>query len=181
LELRAIFEHYKVNYPMLVLRNSVLILDRNNRRKLEKLGMDIPNLFMPEEELVKEYVRLNTTQQLDLQQEKAGLEAIYERVWQKAKAVDPTLEKAVDGQKQTQLNSLEGMEAKILRAEKKNFETAINQLKAIRAKLLPGNVPQERVENFIPYYAAMGPAFIDAVKEHCDPFQKDLVILAEED
>ena len=49
----------------------------------------------------------------------------------------------------------------MIRAEKRKFSDEARQLQAIRTALFPNNSLQERVENFLPYYAQFGPAFID--------------------
>lgn len=180
LELKALFDYYKINYPMLVLRSTNGILDANAQRKLEKLGIDIKDLFKDEDTLLKDYVLQNTNNNLQLTKEKEQLTAIFDEVMAKARLVDVTLEKAVEGQRQSVLNSLETLEGKLLRAEKRNFETATSQLKALKGKLFPNGSPQERVDNFLPYYAAKGPAWIAEIKPFCNPFTKQFNVLMEE-
>ncbi len=180
LELRSIFEHYGVNYPMLVLRSIAAILDKNACKKLQKLELNKEDLFEEEEALIKRYVRERTLQSLELVEEKAETERIFNAILEKAKAVDPTLVSSVEGSKQGQIKALEALEGKLLRAEKRNFEVAINQIRALKAKLFPGGTLMERVDNFLPYYAAQGPAFFDDVKAHLDPFEGQFVLLFEE-
>ena len=180
LELSALFDYYKVNYPMLVLRSSLGVLDKNAAKKLEKLAVTPQDLCVEEETLVKEYVRRNSINALDLHLEKEQVAAIFSAVRSKASLVDVTLEKAVDGQQQAALNILDTLEGKILRAEKRNFETATTQLRALKNKLFPGGAPQERYENFIPYYAANGANWLDEIKPYCNPFDKAFGILVEE-
>ncbi len=180
LELRSIFEHYGVNYPMLVLRSIAAILDKNACKKLQKLELSKEDLFVEEEALIKQYVKDRTTQSLELVEEKAETERIFNAIIEKAKAVDPTLAPSVEGAKQGQIKALETLETKILRAEKRNFEVAVNQIRGLKSKLFPGGTLMERVDNFLPFYAAQGPAFIDDLKQHLDPFEGQFVLLFEE-
>lgn len=180
LELRSIFEHYGVNYPMLVLRSIAAILDKNACKKLQKLELNKEDLFVEEEALIKQYVKDRTTQSLELVEEKQETERIFNAILEKAKAVDPTLASSVEGAKQGQIKALETLETKLLRAEKRNFEVAVNQIRGLKAKLFPSGTLMERYDNFLPYYAANGPAFIDDLKQHLDPFEGQFVLLFEE-
>ncbi|MGB0929180.1 MAG: bacillithiol biosynthesis cysteine-adding enzyme BshC [Chitinophagales bacterium] len=40
MQLKGVFDHYDVNYPMLVLRNSVLWIDKGNAKRMEKSGLE---------------------------------------------------------------------------------------------------------------------------------------------
>ncbi|HWY35677.1 MAG TPA: bacillithiol biosynthesis BshC, partial [Nitrosopumilaceae archaeon] len=42
---------------------------------------------------------------------------------------------------------------KLMKAVKNKSETEVNQIKKLKEKLFPGNIPQERVENFSSFYA----------------------------
>ena len=50
------------------------------------------------------------------------------------------------------------LEEKIMRAQKKKHEAAVQQIQKIKEKLFPNGELQERVENFIPYYLKYGGA-----------------------
>lgn len=180
LELKRIFDHYGVNYPMLMLRNIASIMDKTACKKMEKLSLTKEDLFQDEEALIKRYVKENTNQNLELAKEKEEIEKLYDRIQEKAISVDPTLERTVEGQKQGQLNALAGLEAKILRAEKKNFDTAVNQIRSVKGRLFPNGKLMERVDNFIPFYAKYGAAYFDEVKDAFDPFGKKFTLFFEE-
>ncbi|MFK7908803.1 MAG: bacillithiol biosynthesis cysteine-adding enzyme BshC, partial [Chitinophagales bacterium] len=74
MQLQRVFDHYGVNYPMLVLRNSVLCVDKRNAKRMEKSGVDVVNLFRNTEKLVVEYVRENSENQLNVYAEKQKVE-----------------------------------------------------------------------------------------------------------
>lgn len=181
LELRSIFEHYGVNYPMLVLRSIAAILDKNACKRLQKLELQKEDLFEEEEALIKRYVKERTLQSLELVEEKSETERIFNAILDKAKAVDPTLAPSVEGAKQGQIKALEVLETKLLRAEKRNQEVAVNQIRGLKAKLFPNGNLMERVDNFLPYYAAQGTDFFDALKVHLNPFEGQFVLLFEEE
>ena len=67
----------------------------------------------------------------------------------------------------------------MLRAEKKKFEAQLQQLHAVRMKLFPNGNLQERVDNFMPYYAKYGKQFIEMLHEHSPDINQSLIILTE--
>jgi uncharacterized protein YllA (UPF0747 family) len=52
IELKEVFQQAGVSYPMLVLRNSVLLIEENRKKQKKKLGL-VERLFLPEHELMK--------------------------------------------------------------------------------------------------------------------------------
>ena len=57
LELKALFDHYQVPFPVLILRNSFLLIDRQGQEKIDRAGLSRTDLFRPAEDLVSEIVR----------------------------------------------------------------------------------------------------------------------------
>ncbi len=180
LELKAEFEELGVPYPVLIPRNSVGLMDGNTCKKINKLGLERVQLFEKEVDLIKQYVQDNSTADLELTTEKQQIQAVYDTILQKAKAIDSTLEASVMGQLTGQLKALESMEKKLLRAEKRNFDVATQQIHAITEKLFPNGAPQERVENALPYLARFGRDWIGMVKDSLDPMDLSFTLLYED-
>jgi hypothetical protein len=66
-----------------------------------------------------------------------------------------------------------------LKAEKRKFAELQRQIILIRSALFPLNGLQERVDNFTPYYASRGKAFIDAIYKHSLTTEQEFVVLEE--
>ena len=131
--------------------------------------MNWEDLFKTDHELVNEKVKEQTTFKLDLSEEKARLENIYNQALQQAKEVDSTLEKMVKGEHRKAEKTLEKVEQKILKAERKNQEVLVNRIYAIKEALFPGGTPQERKDNFLNFYMT-DPNFIANCLAAFDPF-----------
>ncbi len=179
LERKSQFAHFGVHYPMLVRRSSVWWLDEAGQKRMDKLGIRPEQLFENIETLIKQYVAANTAHEIDLAAERAQLASVFGQVLSKATAVDPTLEKAVLAEQTRQLNALEALEAKILRAEKQKQDTALQQLRNLKEKYFPGNGLQERHDNFLPLYLRYGRAFFDALLERLDPLMPGFLLIKE--
>jgi bacillithiol biosynthesis cysteine-adding enzyme BshC len=179
LERKRQFEHFGINFPMLVRRNSVVWIDGNSAKRMEKLGLDLNALLGDTEDLVKTWVHEKSEQELSLSAEKQALSKLFESIVQKAEATDPTLAGAVKAEEARQIKSLEQLEVRLVRAQKQRFETEINQLRGLKEKLFPGNGLQERYDNFIPHYLRNGETFFDVLLENLDPLRTDLIVIQE--
>lgn len=177
LELKALFNACSTPYPMLVLRNMLAIVNSSTCKKIAKLELSQEELFLDEAEIIKRFVKDQTDNNLELTEEKKQFEVLYSKVKEKAASIDPTLEASVESVLQGQLKALESIEQKILRAEKRNFETAQNQISSIKNALFPDGGLQERSENFMHFYSLTGPQFIEYLIENLQPFDKAFYLL----
>ncbi len=177
LERKEQFVHFGVNFPALVRRNSVLWIDRGASKRLDKVGLTVAGIFADVEELVKDYVRKNTRNELSLAEEKTQLERIFATAAKKAEEIDPTLKKAVLAEGAKQSKTLEQLEGRLMRAEKQRHDTAINQIRSLKDKLFPDGALQERRENFLNFYLRYGRDFFEVLKEQLDPLEPGFVVV----
>ncbi len=174
LELEALFNHYQVNYPMLALRSSMAIVNPGFQKKLDKLGLNVKDLFGDIEQLVVKYVKENLQTDIDITHEKEVLGQIFNSVLAKAESADVTLKQNAASEKQKAITAIENIEAKMLKAEKRKQETAVNQIRAAHEVLFPGGELQERREGFISFYK---PGFIAEVIKLANPFDRAFKIV----
>ncbi len=180
LELKDLFQHYKVPYPVLLLRNSFLIIDEKMNLLIKKLELSSTNIFKAEDELLKNIVTKNSTHQLSLERQKQQITSIYKEIKVSATEVDVTLNNHVDALQARILNSLESLEKKILRAEKQKFDSQQRQIKNIKSNLFAGNSLQERVENFMPFYARWGKEFLEILYDNSLSLEQQFCIIEED-
>ncbi|OWY24005.1 bacillithiol biosynthesis cysteine-adding enzyme BshC [Sphingobacteriales bacterium UPWRP_1] len=177
LQLQSVFELYGVNYPMLVLRNSVLWIDSPVWNKMKQLSLQPHALFTTPDALVNAYVAKNSGHVLNFAQPKQQIEQIFDHILQQAVAIDPTLQASVLAETAKMKSSFEVLEAKILRAEKRKFEISVQQIRNIMGRLFPNGTLQERYDNVIAYYLQYGDLFIDTLLKTLDPMEKQFTIL----
>lgn len=77
LELKKVFEAVLVPFPVLVLRNSFLIAEKNHSTTTKKLGFTVNDLFKSEQELLNELVKQETSLQLNLDKENSAAGILY--------------------------------------------------------------------------------------------------------
>jgi bacillithiol synthase len=180
LERKTQFEAFNVFFPVLVRRNSALILKRNQQETIGKLGLDLDSFFSHEDNIINTYLQNITAEEWTVESELAQISKIFDSLKAKAMEADKSMGSFVEAEQTKTIKQIEQIESRIKRAYKKNEETAVNQIKNIKYKLFPNNGLQERVDNFLNFYINHGDTFFDELKEILDPLAKEFIILSEE-
>ena len=178
LELKKLFDHYHVPFPVLVLRNSFLLIEKKWKDKIEKMGLSEADIFLPEQEILNKLVKKESGNQLSIAAQIEHTKKLYGELKDISAKVDVTLAAHVSALETTALKKLEALEKKLLRAEKRKFTDHQRQIRTIREALFPNNTLQERVENFMPYYAKWGREFLKLMYDHSTPLQDGFVIIS---
>jgi bacillithiol biosynthesis cysteine-adding enzyme BshC len=177
LERKSLFDYFGINYPMLVRRNSVLWIDRDSSKKMERLGFTAAQFFQDIEVLVRQFIENNASGNISLSAELQDFERLIKKIAHKAYLIDPTLEKAVEADGIKLKASLEQWESRLMRAEKQKHEVVLSQLRALKEKLFPANGLQERHDNFIPVYLRYGNRMFDILKEKMLPLEHGFIVI----
>lgn len=179
LQLKANFDFYKVPFPVLVLRNSALVIDSRAARKMHILGIDQVSLFMEDEQLKNQWIREHVGDFLCLDDEQRAIRAVFDQIKLSAYKIDKTLSMSVDGAKTKALKLVTNLEKKMLRAEKRRHTTSLQQIDRLKNELFPSGVLQERVLNIAPMYINYGDNFIESLCAAFKPLDKQFTILYE--
>ncbi|MFC3812017.1 bacillithiol biosynthesis cysteine-adding enzyme BshC [Lacihabitans lacunae] len=170
LQLKGIFDKFEVSFPILCPRNFGLIVNSATKKRIDKLGIEVTDLFQDEVSLRRGFVEKNSSNSLELSEQIFKINDIYKEILKKAEAIDPTLKSVVEADKTKNQNNLENLEKRLKKAEEKNFETSVSQLLNLKEKLFPGDGLQERKENFLNFYIN-DPEFLNKVSKEFDPLE----------
>lgn len=165
-ELKSVFEAANIFYPVLLLRNSFLLIEKREKYIIEKLQLTIEDLFKPEATLQEMVTRKMTGNRLMLTEEKEQINKLYDQVQILGASVDTTLQSHIAALHTRVLQDLQSLEKKMLRAEKRKFTDANRQISTLKSRLFPYNTLQERIDNFMPLYAKYGKAIISILYQH---------------
>jgi len=176
MQLKTAFKQENIPFPILILRNSAMLINDKQKQKIESLGFEINDLFSAIDELKKQYVLSNSKEDITLDIEKWELEELYNKLLLKTN--DKGLQASFNASHQKQLKSFEKFEQKLIRLEKKKHENALNTISKIKQQLFPENCLQERFDNFIPFYLKEGENFIEMLKDNLDPLDTNFVVLS---
>ncbi|MBK7855822.1 MAG: bacillithiol biosynthesis BshC [Bacteroidetes bacterium] len=178
LQLKNLFNHFNVPYPMVVLRNCFMLLEEDVLKKLDKYKINQGDIFESTDKLINDYIKAHTDSEISLSDLSGKLDVLFNDIAVKASSVDVTLKNTVEAEKQKALNALKNIESKMLKSEKQKQEAVVNQVKKIKDKLFPSNSLQERYDNVFPYFVKYGTAFIDKIYTACDPLPTDFKLVS---
>ncbi len=177
MQLKGIFDHYGIDFPTLLLRNSALVIDKRSAENLHKLGFHYEDIFLPTEELQGLWIRRNSEEVLSLSNEIRTVQAVFDQIKLNAFKIDKTLENSTESTKIRATRLLERLEKKLFKAEKRRHQTSLQQIENVKKRLFPQQTLQERVVNIAPMYVAYGDDFISSLIENFDPLGGDFTLL----
>ena len=180
LQLKKVFNYYKIQFPILIPRNSALYINNQTAVKLEKFAVRYSDLFLDIQHLKTKYILEKSGNNLNLEKEKQILQELFESIKYKAISVDGSLDGLVGAESARTLKGFENIEKRIIKAEEKNQEITMRQLENIKEKLFPEGKLQERTDNFLNFYLNK-PGFINELVDHLEPLDFNFNILIESD
>src|SRR5258706_1926438 len=107
LQLKEVFDHYQLPFPILLPRNFAMVMDAPTRRKFEKTGLQINDLFEEKDFLFNHWIRKNTSHDLALTQSIHEAQAFFDQVRIKAEKSDKTRGPVASAQARRVVNRLE--------------------------------------------------------------------------
>ena len=177
-QLKDMFDANSIFYPMLILRNSVLFIDKGSSKKISKLGLEIADLFTETEILIKNFLKNGSDITLELDEQEKAITTIFNDVVAKAESVDTSLSPMVKSELQKSLKSLKNIEGRLIKSEKKREAVSVNQIQNIKEKLFPNASLQERHDNITSLLLSLGIGMIDELVDQLDPLSKEFTILS---
>lgn len=176
-QLKDNFEAFQTTFPILLLRNSVLIQTKNQSQKLAALNLNIKDLFLEPHQLRKKVV-LNVSEiEVDFSQQKEFLKAQFKSLYDIAKKTDKSFIGAVAAQEKKQINGLDNLEKRLLKAQKRKFKDATERAILLQQHLFPNGSLQERQENFSSLYLEYGEDLIPKLLHNLEPLKPEFTVL----
>jgi len=176
-QLKDMFDKNQTSFPILVLRNSALIVDSGSKKKLDKIGISVNQLFGDTDLFIKEFLKGGSAIVLDLKNEEKQISTVFDEMVKKAEVIDASLKSMISAELQKVLKSIQNIEAKLIKAEKQKEEVTINQIKNVKEKLFPNGSLQERHDNLALLLLLGGFDAIDKPSLYLNPLEQEFVIL----
>jgi bacillithiol biosynthesis cysteine-adding enzyme BshC len=177
LQLKGVFDQYQIPYPLIIPRNSAIITDSTVLDKMTRLGLNLAQLFQATEQIQKQYVASHTAHTLHLEEEWEAFQKIFDQIKSRSVAIDPTLGPSTAAVEARLRRALQNLEKKLLKADLRNHQDAVQQIERLKEKLFPGGSLQERKENFGLFYVKHGNQLIKELIEQFDPLAFKFTIL----
>ena len=177
LELKAMFNAMEVPFPVLMLRNSVLVITEKQSRKLARLGVEVKDLFLAQSSLINKKIREISNIDIDFSPQREHLKKQFEGMYELAKKTDKSFLGAVKAQEVKQLKGLDHLEKRLLKAQKRKLADQVTRLAALQDDLFPGGDLQERQQNFSDLYLELGEKLIPMLMEELQAYPSGFKVL----
>jgi bacillithiol synthase len=176
LQLKNVFTHHHIAYPMLVLRQSISMVNQQSQSIIAKQHLQITDAFIPIHELQKK--RIDTFEELNHFENQNKIHLQLFESYQKMMASLPAeFAKSIKAH-QTKSSAIQHrLQTKIIAAFKKKENLQMQQLEKLHASFFPENTLQERKENMIPYYLQFGDDFFNMILQSITPFGNEYAII----
>jgi len=178
LQLKSYFESEHLKFPILLHRNSVLLVTPKQHQKLDKLNLSLSDLFKNKQELIDCQIKKMTALSIDFSNQKIALKQQFLALYKIAGLTDKSFLGAVSAQEKKQIKGLEVLEKRLLKAEKKSHKNYIERIEQIHLELFPNGTLQERFSNFSEFYLEFGDEFIERLKLELQPLNQNFHIFS---
>ncbi|WP_179018484.1 bacillithiol biosynthesis cysteine-adding enzyme BshC [Winogradskyella forsetii] len=177
LQLKSNFEAQNVTFPMLLLRNSVLVKSEKQAEKQEKLNISDKDLFLDRHAFINKKVRKISNIDIDFSEQIQHLKSQFKHLFELAEQTDKSFYGAVKAQEVKQIKGLKHLEKRLLKAQKRKLADQIERSTELQEQLFPNQSLQERTINFSELYLEYGEDLIPALIKSLEPLRGKFEIL----
>lgn len=176
LQLKKTFAYVDINYPLLHLRSFFLLLSKKSLAFQIENQLTYEDLFSIQDSKIKKVLKnmLNLKEDLFRDEMSIFLSDIREKVTNLNFRMDSffVFEKRVK-------KELLRLESKMIKSQKLKNKDLVNKCMSLHDEIFPNNVPQERINTFIPYYMKYGQDFFELLIKESSIFDNKYIILTE--
>lgn len=177
LQLLSNFNASKITFPILLLRNSVLIASEKQIHKAAKLNLSWKDLFTNQQALFTSKTKEFSAFNIDFSAQKEHLKQQFEKLTAIANQTDKSFIGAVNAQQTKQIKGLENLERRLLKAEKRVYTEKLERIIEIQNELFPNQGLQERKLNFSDFYIDVNSRLIEKLFEDLKPLESNFTII----
>ncbi|EKT4550347.1 bacillithiol biosynthesis cysteine-adding enzyme BshC [Flavobacterium psychrophilum] len=177
LELKAMFDFHKVTFPILLVRNSAVLINEKQEKNRQKLNITWQELFLKQQVLIDAKTKEYSEIKIDFSEQKAHLKKQFEALHQIALKTDKSFSGAVKAQEKKQTKGLDNLEKRLLKAEKKMHSEKLKKIIELQNNLFPNESLQERKSNFSEIYVEIGEELINKISDQLHPLAATFSII----
>lgn len=178
LQLKDMFKYNKVDFPMLIVRNSALLITNTIKHKLEHFNLLSQDIFKPKEKIIKNWINKKsklTEELLKLEQE---LISNFDKLKLISNQTDKSFENMLNAQRQKQINGYKKLYKRLLKAEKIKYNQQLKKLEQTLDYVFPNGNWQERRINFTVFYENYGDYLFDIIYDYIPAFESKFNIIS---
>lgn len=177
LELQSFFNASKISFPMLLVRNSVVLTTEKQIKKADALQLSWADLFSKQNDLVNQKTKALSEINLDLSELKEQLKKQFDALYTIANQTDDSFIGALKAQEIKQIKGIEHLEKRLLKAQKRKLAAVLERIIQLQNELFPNQSLQERQTNFSEFYIENGEDLIPTLIKKLQPLEQRFEIV----
>ena len=177
LELKAAFEAMEVPFPILLVRNSALLITQKQADKAARMNITKKDLFLGQSTLINKKIREISNIDIDFTPQKKILESQFQGMYELAEKTDKSFLGAVKAQEVKQKKGLDHLEKRLLKAQKRKLKDHVVRMTELQNELFPRHSLQERKSNFSEFYLEYGEELIPMLFNALQPLRLDFTVI----
>ncbi len=171
MQLKAVFNHYNVFYPALVLRQSIQFQNPLTYRLQEQLGYDTTTLFKKKDTLIQRYIESVFGAQLQVDNNVINsIQENIEKIVAQAATLDANLVQSVKAAQSKMNDQLQVITQKFKRAAKRKESVHIARIERLKDSIFPNGSLIERFETFLPEYLEYDLDYFETLLQYIRPY-----------
>jgi bacillithiol biosynthesis cysteine-adding enzyme BshC len=175
LQLKDVFATHDIAFPMIVLRNSLILVRAAMIHKLDKRKVTIEQLFAKEVELIKMFIAAEHP--LTLDDETAYIDKVMQAAIDKVLPFDNKIASKMIDWKVQSLDAYSRFKNELLRTKKAKSDADIQLLTGIKRQLFPNNEPHERYDNLAQFTGDYYVSFIQFLAKEMLPLSHTMDVV----
>lgn len=177
LQLKSNFEANNIIFPMLLIRNSAVLVSEKQVQKANRLQLSWAELFSNQQELFNNKTKEFSQFKIDFSEQKEHLIQQFEKLITIANQTEKSFIGAVNAQQTKQIKGLENLEKRLLKAEKRVHSEKLENILLLQNELFPNQGLQERKSNFSEFYLDINSKLIEKLFQELKPLETNFSII----
>ncbi|SKB56725.1 bacillithiol biosynthesis cysteine-adding enzyme BshC [Maribacter arcticus] len=179
LELKAAFEAMNIPFPILLVRNSALIITEKQADKLERMNISKSDIFLKQNSLINKKIREISNIDIDFSPQKKLLEEQFKDLYALTEKTDKSFLGAVKAQEVKQKKGLDALEKRLLQAQKRKLRDQVVRMTELQNEIFPNQSLQERQLNFSEFYLEYGEDLVPMLFEALQPLDLTFTVITQ--
>lgn len=170
--LKEIFDTFSIDFPYLILRNSVINCSEKIEGKITNGGFAWKDVLLSESDFIAQYANENYKENPSIESAKHA----FSKLWEDLKQEHPELLATLEHREKQVGKSLIKADTTLKRKWKSDQNELITRFGTVKQAIFPKGKFQERYANYFEQYIVEGECFIKRLVDECDVFNGGILI-----
>jgi len=170
-ELKKYFKAVDIPFPILLLRNSAALCTPKQVKKMQRLNISKEDIFIDQNKLINKKIRDISEINIDFSGQRLQLKKMFNDLEILSNQTDPSFLGAVKAQEKKQINGINKLEKRLLKAQKRKMKEVVDRITTLQDQIFPNHSLQERNTNFSEFYLNYGDSLIPILFDALQPLE----------